>query len=565
MRHLFYLFSLLTVLRVSAQAESAPVVADDKNWTSSISYNFAGVPIAKSINFFNDLGKSQQQQSWDVLTNRIWAAETRYDFFNRPAIQTLSAPINSMSIFGYRSDFIRSGSVPVDIDQYDSGGTLFSPPLISNDASTLGWYYSPLNSLDPYQDITSYPYTRAVYSRLNPGTLRAVLGGNKTLGEWKQSYSFTMPCDSDSNSRFVHGMSTLKVLKTVTRGVDGIESVVYADTDGNVVGAARSGNESGALSRDSSSSIRDKGFVDIHIGKGCSGVVTLSNYDSSKHDIRVYDLITESIVVPSYFPTGYNVLQSGFYRIVDINNYYGKNNTASTPVNPIVVNYKVNYYDYSINQYDAADRLISSTQPLGANTSAPLVSNFSYNTLGQLISASSPDEGVSNFLYRNDGQIRFSQNSEQVKIHSFSYTNYDNLGRPTESGVSNGTTLLFESASAIVDNTEALPQEGRTEQNFSVYDIPDEELKAKLEECKLPSREYVQTFLSGNVSYTYTQNPFTTKTWYSYDIYGRVTWMIQQIPGLSCLKTIDYTYNPVDGQLVRVEYQKFSPDRKSVV
>jgi YD repeat-containing protein len=189
-----------------------------------------------------------------------------------------------------------------------------------------------------------------------------------------------------------------------------------------------------------------------------------------------------------------------------------------------------------LNQYDDFDRLIISTQPQKTPDGNPLQTLFNYNVQGQLESSSSPDEGLAQFKYRNNGQIRFSQNAEQVKVNSFSYTNYDYLGRPVESGVYTGNDISytqsydsFGNALACVDNIldelDSLPQDGRSEQTFSVYDLPDPNLKDSLIKCNLPYASYNQTFLSGNVSYTYTQNPDTAKTWYSYDVYGRVVWM----------------------------------------
>jgi RHS repeat-associated protein len=559
------ILSLVTLLAVAQ--EPPPTVPNDKNWVSSIGYDFSGATISKGVNFFNVLGMATQQQSWDVLTQRVWATEVRYDYFNRPVLQTLSAPINSDALFGYRADFILSNNAPVTINQYDSSTTLFNPPTISSDPNTLnlGWYYSTNNTLDKYQDITSYPYSRAVYSNLNPSATIAVLGGNKINNQWLQGYSFTMPMEQSTTP--MPQLAGRKVLKTVSRGVDGIEAVVYVDTDGNTLAAARSGNEGNPSlpTKAVSSDITHKGFVDIHIPVGCGGNVTLTGIDASKHSIRIFNLITETILSPSSSPsyTTNNtsvILTPGFYRFEDVNNYYGKNQN----VTPVRIRYTVNYYDYSTNEYDDADRLVTSTQPL-----AGLQSTFQYNTLNQLTSTTSPDEGTANFKYRNDGQIRFSQNSEQLKVNAFSYTNYDNLGRPIESGVYKGTEIYFDGSqgslvAGIVDNIDGLPINGRTEQNFSVYDIPNPELQNIIGTCRLPSQEYRQTFLSGNVSYTYTQNPFTTKTWYSYDVYGRVKWIVQQIPGLSCIKTIDYTYNPTNGQLVKVDYQRHNPTERFV-
>src|SRR5690606_17225076 len=111
--------------------------------------------------------------------------------------------------------------------------------------------------------------------------------------------------------------------------------------------------------------------------------------------------------------------------------------------NPVIITYKENYYDYSLNEYDETGQLVASYQPLGNNKASKPVSRFAYDVTGQLKHTSSPDEGKAWFMYRNDGQIRFSVNSKQWENKEFSYTNYDQLGRPVESGVYKDASLTY--------------------------------------------------------------------------------------------------------------------------
>ena len=575
MRYYHFLFLLLSFIGYS-QVESVPVVGNDKNWVSTISYNFAGQTLSKGVSYFDVLGKGTQSQSWDVLTGRVWASEVRYDSFGRPVLGTLSAPINNTGSFAYKPDFVMTPSGVLNLSHYDGASTLLNPSVISNTPNSLGWYYSNSNTLDAYQDITSYPYTRTIFSELNPGAVKAVLGGNKIDNQWKQAYSFTMVGElpTTSTEAFYSFYQGKKILKTVSRDVHGVEAVVYSDTDGNVLGAARSGvNLSGVASnRSVYVDILDKGYVDIHIS-GSSGIV-LTNFEASKHSIRIFDLVTEQDVTLTYagYSAGLYSLPQGFYRIEDMNNYYGNTNSVATPVLALRVTHNVSYYDLSYNEYDVADRLIKTVQPV-ANTQE---STFKYNSLGQLLETTSIDEGTSQFKYRKDGQIRFSQNAEQAKKNQFSYTNYDVLGRPVESGVYTGTEIYFgqvydeanstyfPSVDGIVDQLDGLPLTGRSEQNFSVYDIPDTALETKLATCRIPYTEYKQSFVASNVSYTYTQSPNTNKTWYAYDVYGRVKWIVQEPVGLSCLKTINYEYDAISGQLVQVDYQRHDATERFV-
>jgi hypothetical protein len=170
MRKIFLFPLLFVVSLASSQVEPIPVVSNDKNWTSSISYNFSGATISKGVNYFSVLGNATQQQNWDVLTGRVWAQEVRYDSFNRPFFQTLSAPIGNTT-FAHKPDFIYAngtaigsnllaGIIPYTYTDWLTGNTVTGYMYLPNESSTtpcvdanqnsLGWYYSNSNTLDPY-------------------------------------------------------------------------------------------------------------------------------------------------------------------------------------------------------------------------------------------------------------------------------------------------------------------------------------------------------------------------------------------------------------------------------
>ncbi|TCK68078.1 YD repeat-containing protein, partial [Winogradskyella wandonensis] len=508
--------------------EEAPSTSDNLNWVSGISYNFLGHPISKNMSFFDETGNGTQSQSWDILTGKVWNSETRYDSHGRPALQTLSAPIGTS--FGYKQDFIRRSNGTTYTNS-DFENNPENPQPVGNQNETLGHYYSTLNTNEPYQDITSYPYSRTVYSKLLPGNVKKVVGGNKINNQWLQTYSFTMPAPGQASG----------VTKTVSRDVHGIEVVIFTDAEGNTIKAARSGNEEEAQPINTvTSTIKENGFVDIHISKGCNGITV--NNPTTGNTIEVYDLITESIVPPSQWSN----LPSGYYRVAVVN----ASSFIYNPSQQITVQHQNNYYDFSNNVFDKAGRLLSSTQPNGNL----LKSDFEYNSLGQLLETSSPDEGTAKFKYRKDGQIRFSQNSKQELAGEFSYTNYDDLGRPVESGI-----IENSSFDTLDPDNNTLPAGVRKEQQFTEYDVPDiTGFNATFNSGSASPGRYTHTFLAGNVSKTYTKNPDTNTTWYSYDIYGRVRWIVQNIEGLGT-KTIDYEYDYATGQVTHVIYQQYEP------
>ncbi len=670
------------------------------NWVSSTSYDLSGNLAGSGVSYFNTLGKPTQSHALDIKTGKIWVTETRYDAFNRPALSTLSAPVGTQ--YGYKSDFIKTktGSTfnQANLESITDNN---ASEVIGNQENTLGWYYSENNTSEQYQDVTAHPYSRVIYSKLNPGIALNTFGGNKikrtptSTPEWLQSYSFTMPLaqemfyqfgrnyfperevvasvrdfgkpipnDNDTfettytlrenctgriienvmvdrfqltqnyvyklsmrivnrdtntvedlrgyfrvdNIKFGGGgldngdpfagnnssssgpggvneirpfatlldsnnayncplgkPSYIQGKKTIVRDVNGVESVVFKDGNGNVLAAARSGNEDGTKTkRTVVSPIGKQGFVDIHIPVGCEGEIRLVGNNGADRTFEVTNLATEEKTVP--WAMGKTNIAAGAYRIsfFDLTNYnpehpYVKldsNNrpTLLDPVNTIGVQYQVNYYDYSLNYYDKANRLTKSTQPIGINQET----TFTYNTLGQLLETSSPDEGNAEFKYRKDGQIRFSQNAKQKLAGEFSYSNYDTYGRPVESGVATGT---FTSLNPDADDFSGT----RKEQHFTEYDVADTGLQAALVNAQYGSNasKYQQKFVAGNVSKTYTSNPSTTTTWYSYDVYGRVTWIIQKIDGLG-VKSIDYEYDFAKGQVTNVIYQKYHNPQQDV-
>nr|WP_176619859.1 RHS repeat-associated core domain-containing protein [Allomuricauda chongwuensis]NVN18057.1 hypothetical protein [Allomuricauda chongwuensis] len=506
-------------------------------WEYDLDNNLKG----NSRRYYDDLGKHVQTQSWDAVTKAIWGQATLYDFQGRPALSSLSAPLTEQNVFQYHEAFITNeggtvyGAPDFDVNPYDPDTVFADGPL--------GEYYTGITS-DQYQDVTNYPFLRTIFSELNPGAALAAVGGNKVdtngddeitpTDEWPQAYSFTMPATDELSLQAAFGeekYKDIRTLKTVARDVHGNESVVFSDTDGKLLAAARSG-ENGGLSPQMQLAIGAQGYVDVHIPKGDTGI-SVSNIGA----VTLYNLITDAEE-----PVPANSLPPGFYRVAvnDLENY---------EPNSISVGYRVNYYDYSLNEYDEAGRLVAAYQPITDKEGNKLVTTYQYNTLGQLVSTTSPDEGTAGFKYRKDGQIRYSQNSKQALDQQVSYTDYDPFGRPVESGV------LTKTDFSPLDPDALLPNASKKEVMRTVYDFlgtADYDFLADL-----PSDYQRPSFLAGNVART--SNDQST-TYYSYDGYGRVKWLVQDMAGLGA-KTIDYVYAPLTGQVAQVIYQKGEDDQ----
>lgn len=458
---------------------------------------------------------------------------------------------------------------------------------------SLANYYSDNNTDEPYQATATHPFAQTNYDSLNPGNVINVVGGNKINGEWKTGYTYTVP--SAQEMYYVYGSDyydgtvssgkeevITKFYKSVSIDANGNENVAFTDGEGKLLASARSG---GTTSYPVVSLIGTQGFVDVHIPTGISSSQISLIGSSSLY--KIYDLKTGVLTT--------NITGGNTYRIEAITTpisdpkTYIASGAPTYDAGSLGITYRVNYYDYAVNVYNKTGQLIKSIQPNGyvSNTtivaspahmtSTNFASTYEYNTLGQLIKTSSPDEGVSKFAYRNDGQIRYSQSALQVDINSsnpaqrdtkVSYTDYDTLGRPIESGVITGSSGIWAIASSNPD--AALIAGTRSEQIFTVYDYSENNttsvtlpttptnltLAGVLATAGISSTNYTQNNLSGNVAITYTKPGTTISaiTWYSYDLYGRTEWIVQYNEGIGG-KTIHYEYD-YKGNVKKVLFQK---------
>jgi hypothetical protein len=84
-------------------------------------------------------------------------------------------------------------------------------------------------------------------------------------------------------------------------------------------------------------------------------------------------------------------------------------------------------------------------------------SEMRYNTLGQLVYKQTPDEGTTQYIYDKMGNLRFSQNSNQLAQtnHNFTVYYYDALGRNTITGEEKNSSSAWYNGTipSIFDNT----------------------------------------------------------------------------------------------------------------
>jgi RHS repeat-associated protein len=293
-------------------------------------------------------------------------------------------------------------------------------------------------------------------------------------------------------------------------------------------------------------------------------------------------------------------IQAGFER------QYRAKCMAAKNAEIFTVEYTNKEYHYTLYYYDMAGSLVKTVPPKGVkpdyttiflnsvktarencrNNDAAcdppvvplhtLVTQYRYNSLGQVIAQNSPDANTSKFWYDRLGRLVVSQNAQQAipsgGSTKYSYTRYDALGRITEVGQKPHNTAMSQTISqddAQLNTwiTQLTNGGGIREQiTLTGYDIEFE-----------PNRQPLihQQNLRNRVSYTAFRNfendvqppPFYTGTIYTYDIHGNVDTLLQDYSGVSSMsgstnsfKRITYGYDLISGKVNMVSYQPGETD-----
>ncbi|HBH47866.1 MAG TPA: hypothetical protein DDX98_04465, partial [Bacteroidales bacterium] len=546
------------------------------NSVQTTSYGEHGRVMSQGIQYYDRLGKPTQSIARNIHANNIIASQTIYDEYGRAWISTLPSVVDQQNL-DYINDFINMDYLYAnnEMDPY----------------SPAGMYYSAYNSIEDFVPEDSKPYSKVEFSETFPGAVRkGFMPGEVTHTQFSTGFTVSASPDELLNhplyaqkdislitlDQLFDGDDTnhplyTNITKSVSVDVMGKESVTYFDAEGRVIANCMSSN-SPDISVNAHYTINMEGgndYIDIHLPRKSS------NYSITKtgtwvHEVRNL-LDDEQVDIGSH---GTISLPPGFYRIIS-HSYNSEGQDFS-----LTLGYKY----YSFNAYDEAGRLKRNISPehvkqicsgdlAAADIDKYVGINF-YNTIGRLIKTYSPDVDATNYIYRKDGKIRFSQNKLQKDEGKYSYTNYDRLGRQVEAGEyeepeTGGKTFnnldsdftLIEAANVAGDGIQG--SDNCSQQNYTIFSDIDNQLSR------------TQQHTRGRVSKT--QNANNT-TWYSYNYDGSVAWVIQEIDGFDQnndgysnsvatsgiedygdLITIDYTYN-YSGQVTEVIYQQDKSD-----
>lgn len=263
-----------------------------------------------------------------------------------------------------------------------------------------------------------------------------------------------------------------------------------------------------------------------------------------------------------------------------INNYV-EDMTASCReqfVDNFSLTYEPKEYHYTLYYYDRAGNLVQTVPPAGVKFGSKGVhgmrTTYQYNSLNQLVSQNSPDGGETHFRYNDAGQLRLSQNAQQLVDKTYSYTKYDRQGRITEVGLFGTDEDLFAAKAHPKDpdlwDDADFPDPllyDLTEMTRTYYDrisYPDGSESGYPTNDPIPDNPMALpgTYLRGRVAFTEVWTDEATMpsaTYYDYDAHGNVKSLVQYIDGLGEKRT-DYVYDLISGNVKYVMYQRDQPD-----
>lgn len=556
--------------------------SDDQhlNWSLSRTFDGNGTPISEAKVFADALGRTVQAQAKSFTSRHVFATHTIYNSQGKPALSTLPAPINNQA-FNFKEDFIRDNTGQPYSDAAFEGTNAGNPLPVSNSAlGTLGYYYSANNTLEPYTATTTHPFSLAESFTDPIGGVKRAAGPGDALrmgsGREAKARQFVVLDElahyASLRQHFVPGTpagATYKhnAYKAVSIGADGTESIVFTDAAGQTLATCLSGPDYAPIQLGTLlvsyhfPAITLPTFREIHVP--AAGDVQLSvanpNTTISPYSVGyVQDVLTGTSTPFTVTDAPISLtLRPGFYRIVA---EYGA----------VACSYPARYGHFSYTYYDDAGRAVASVAPAGVDLNSPAApahtTRSQYDGLGQLLRATSADEGETRYVYARDGRLRFSQSAQQRADHTFSYVNYDRTGRPVETGLYAENTTDPTQGLVFEDHLTATPSANSVLQ-AAVLESRQRTGGLDAAQCREQhSTWYDQTpdVVPGNrtprfgVGTTTKTSNATAATWYSYDELGRVEWMVQQLQGLGT-KTVDYTYD-FNGNVLEVAYQKGQPD-----
>jgi RHS repeat-associated protein len=252
-------------------------------------------------------------------------------------------------------------------------------------------------------------------------------------------------------------------------------------------------------------------------------------------------------------------------------------------------------YHYTLYYYDQAGTLIKTVPPAGVVKNTDPVwldqvdsarahgqillpvhsrtTNYRYNTLNHLITRQSPDGGESHFWYDRLGRIVLSQNSRQLPNSQYTYSQYDSIGRMTQTGqlvsiaamtdsISRNETALLQWENNVMATADQI--------TVTTYDTANELIEPELKQRNLRNQVSWKGLFNKAVDMSNGSPNVAAATYYSYDIMGNIDTLVQdygngnRYPDVANamdttgnrFKKIVYDFDLVSGKVNMLTYQQ---------
>ena len=160
-----------------------------------------------------------------------------------------------------------------------------------------------------------------------------------------------------------------------------------------------------------------------------------------------------------------------------------------------------------------------------------LPTNYTYNSTNQVSQQLSPDGGTNRYWYDLLSRLTISQNDKQLPAHNYSYTLYDSLGRITEVGQKNQSTLNIGAPHYLPSDTLSLFNSAGTNSQLThtYYDAP---VTPGGGIATLPQQSNLRKRVAASTYADAQSGPVLNATYYNYDIDGNVQTVWQQVIGM---------------------------------
>ncbi|HVD97190.1 MAG TPA: RHS repeat-associated core domain-containing protein [Cytophagaceae bacterium] len=467
-----------------------------------------GNVVSEYRKYYNSSGNIRQTQIKNIEDGVVLAMETLYDQYNRPTVNTLPAPIS-------QNDNLTNSC----------GG------------QSLAWEKLQFGYKQNFISTNSNQYSYKNFDGTKLGKPDAI--DNTSPGTLGWYYSNNNNSSSTSPYKEPLTDATQYPFSQTEYYTDGTDQLKTTAGPGNVY--------------------RDASLGHVHTGKIATEVISAGNADVQQYLTMRAKAFPNDLMQPSdLFENAYGVRYTDKNGIEGFVIYDRTGQKLVVIVDPTGTDKTVAY-----SFYDLVGRIKYKVTPNGVagftgnNFSSIEKTTYTYNHRGWLLSIDEPDRGTTEFKYRNDGNIRFTQDAAQrvASPQRYSYVNYDADAVAVESGeyVVSGTGAVSWGGitSSILENTSSTGGLSTGQKNEVIHKYYHGDNGSN-------TSPITQLNVIGKISCMSKGNVVTT--WFSYDERGRVISMAQYYVQLNKTFITEYTYNKYG----KVEMVTFQPNQSDV-